>query len=132
MVVRVAMTALLVAAIAVSPWLYRRRRARLQEGPAVHPPVPADLLAGAERTWLLFTTPWCASCGPVEDRLRQSDPEARVVKVDATVEPVLAGTFSVRSAPTALLADADGRVHARLVGAAAVEEYVLAGSVDDL
>jgi thioredoxin-related protein len=47
-----------------------------------------------------------------------------VVKVDATRHVELADAFSVRAAPTALLADADGRVTARLVGAEAVDRYV--------
>jgi thioredoxin-related protein len=52
-----------------------------------------------------------------------------VVKVDATLEAHLAEAFSVRSAPTVLLADADGTVQARLVGTEAVEEYVRAAPV---
>ncbi len=91
-----------------------------------HPPVPASLRAGAERTWVVFTTPYCASCGPVEERLRSSDPGARVVRVDATREPHLVRAFAVRSAPTAVLADATGQVQARLVGSEAVERWVVA------
>jgi hypothetical protein len=106
--------------------LYRRWRAGLVTARPLHPAVPASLLAGASRTWVLFTTPYCAACGPVEARLRASDPGARVVKVDATREPHLADAFSIRSAPTALLADADGRVAARLVGAEAVDAYMSA------
>jgi thioredoxin-related protein len=47
-----------------------------------------------------------------------------VIKVDATREPHLADAFSVRSAPTVLLADGAGNVTARLVGADAVQEYL--------
>jgi hypothetical protein len=115
----------LVTVLAAAPGWYRRRQARLQRGPQAHPPVPAELLDGAERTWLLFTTPWCVSCGPVEEQLRAADPEARVVKVDATRQPDLAGIFSVRTAPTALLADGAGRVQARLVGVEAVSQYLV-------
>lgn len=124
MATRLAITAAIAVAIAGSPWLHRHRRARRQAGPAVHPPVPAELLDGASRTWLLFTTPWCAACGAVEARLRAADPRARVVTVDATAQPALAGAFAIRSAPTVLLADGDGRVQARLVGAGAVEAFV--------
>jgi hypothetical protein len=126
MALRLAVVLALVAVLAAAVPLHRRRQHSLQEGPATHPLVPAKLRLGAERTWLVFTTPWCASCGPVEERLRQSDPEARVVRVDATRERDLAGAFAVRSAPTALLADAEGRVQARLVGPQAVDRYVLA------
>ena len=93
------------------------------------PRLPAELVEGSERTWVLFTTPYCATCGPVADSLRQSDPGAAVVTVDATREPQLADAFLVRTAPTVLLADAEGQVQARLVGPAAVEGYVRDGYV---
>ncbi len=111
-------------AVALAAQLYRQWRARLEAGQPDHPTVPESLRAGSARTWVVFTSPYCATCGPVADRLRASDPDARVVKVDATREPHLADAFSVRSAPTVLLADHEGRVQARLVGAEAVAEYV--------
>ncbi len=126
MVSRLVIVLALVAILVAAAPLYRRRQHRLQEGPEAHPLVPATLRLGAERTWIVFTTPWCASCGPVEERLRRADPDARVVKVDATRERDLAGAFAVRAAPTAVLADAEGRVQARLVGPEAVDRYVLA------
>ena len=111
-------------AIALAGRLYSAWRARLQDEKPAHPLVPDSMRAGADRTWVVFTSPYCASCGPVEARLRASDPGARVVTVDATREPHLAESFSIRSAPTALLADGDGNVTARLVGPDAVEDYV--------
>ncbi len=114
----------LLFAVALAARLYRQWRMRVQTAQPDHPTVPESLRAGAERTWVVFTSPFCATCGPVADRLQASDPGARVVKVDATREPHLADAFSVRSAPTVLLADGDGRVQARLVGAEAVETYV--------
>lgn len=128
MIVRLIVVAVVVGLFAVAPTWYRSRRGRIERGPKTSPAVPAELLDGADRTWVLFTTPWCASCGPVEEQLRASDPGARVVKVDATRQPALAGTFSVRTAPTVLLADGQGQVQARLVGIEAVSRYVLAGS----
>jgi len=121
---RAGIVAALAVAVAVGARLYRGWRAGLQAERPDHPEIPASLLDGAPRTWVVFTTPYCASCDPVEASLRASDPAARVVKVDATREPALAEAFSVRSAPTAFLADADGRVMARLVGAEAVDRYV--------
>jgi hypothetical protein len=115
-------------AVALAARLYRQWRMRLQAEQPTHPVVPASLRAGSERTWVVFTSPYCATCGPVADRLQESDPGARVVKVDATRDPLLADAFSVRSAPTVLLADGEGRVQARLVGAEAVEEHVRKGS----
>ena len=41
-----------------------------------------------------------------------------------TREPRLADDFRIKSAPTALLADATGAVQTRLVGADAVRDYV--------
>ena len=120
---RAVIVIVLLFAVALAARLYRQWRAGVVSAQPDHPSVPASLLEGAHRTWVVFTSPLCATCGPVADRLRASDPEARVVKVDATREPHLAEAFSIRSAPTVLLADGDGRVQARLVGAEAVEEW---------
>ena len=122
--VRALVVVIVLVAVALGTGLYRRWRREAVTATPDHPPVPASLRAGAEMTWVVFTTPYCASCGPVADRLQASDPSARVVTVDATREPALADAFSVRSAPTAVLADGQGRVTARLVGAAEVERYV--------
>ncbi len=122
--VRALIVVVILFAVALAARLYRQWRAGLQAAPGDHPIVPESLRAGSDRTWVVFTSPYCATCGPVADRLQKSDPAARVIKVDATREPNLASAFSVRSAPTVLLADATGRVQARLVGPEAVDEYV--------
>jgi hypothetical protein len=119
---RVLVVVAFLVAVALGTRLYRGRRAALVAEQPRHPLVPASLLDGAERTWVLFTTPYCATCGPVEEHLRAADPGARVVKVDATREPHLADAFRVRTAPTIVLADAAGRVQQRLVGAEAVRQ----------
>ena len=106
------------------PRLYRQRRQAVEGAHRPLPVVPARLLAGAERTWVVFTTPYCASVGSVEAQLRAHDPGARLVEIDATQEPYLANAFAVRRAPTVLFADATGRVMARLVGAEGVDAYV--------
>ncbi len=90
--------------------------------------LPARLTTGSERTWVVFTTPWCATCDPVVERLRVVDPGGRVLKLDATVERTLADSLGIRSAPTTVLADGHGTVVAQLVGAAAVGDY-LAGTI---
>ena len=100
--------------------LWDRRRARLVADDHAVPDLPAGLRREAPRTWVVFTTPTCASCGPVTEHLRAADPDAAVVTVDATREPGLADAYRVRSAPTVFLADHRGRVNQRLVGAAAV------------
>lgn len=125
---RALLAVVLVLAILFVARLLRARRSRAGAAdvrPDAQPLVPDALRAGAERTWVLFTSPYCATCGPTEERLKASDPGARVVRVDATREPLLAKAFHVRSAPTAVLADADGRVQARLVGPEAVERWAL-------
>ena len=115
--------AILILLILVPP-IYRQRRETKTRPRRPLPPVPARLLAGAERTWVVFTTPYCASVGPVEAQLRALDPGARLVEIDATQEPYLAQSFEFRVAPTVLLADASGRVQLCLVGAEGVEAYV--------
>lgn len=113
----------LLAAFVAARVVYAGWRRRLASDDAPVPRLPGHMVDGADRTWVVFTTPYCGSCGPVTDRLRTSDPTARVVTVDATVQPDLADAYRIRSAPTVLLADGEGDVQARLVGAAAVEGY---------
>jgi len=115
--------AILVLLLLVPP-IYRQRRRASTQARRPLPAVPGRLVAGAERTWVVFTTPYCASVGSVEAQLRAHDPGARLVEIDATLEPYLAQEFDVRRAPTVLLADATGRVQARLVGTEGVDAYV--------
>lgn len=122
---KLAIVAAIVVMMVVGRRIYLQRVAAHQKATPRVPRVPAELLAGAQRTWVVFTTPYCASCGPVKEQLAADDPMARIVTIDATREPHLAGAFAVRSAPTVLLADAAGEVKARLVGAPAVRSYLL-------
>ena len=101
--------------------LARRPRLSVDRGVAR---VPLDMLGPEERTWLVFTTPYCATCAGVVASIRSRDPEARVVELDAVEHAALTRSFLVRSAPTVVLADGDGNVRTRLVGAAAVEAYL--------
>lgn len=117
---------LIVLGLIIGRRMYVQWQARQQRTPASSPRLPAELLGDGERTWVVFTTPFCASCGPVKEQLAAQDPTAGIVTVDATREPHLADAFSVRSAPTVLLADAAGTVQARLVGAPAVRDYLSA------
>ena len=106
--------------------LYRQRRRRIEQDRRPTPALPTALVGDADRTWVIFTTPLCAACGPVEERLRRADPLASIVTIDATEHPTLASQQRVRSAPTVLLADRAGAVHARLVGAPAVTQHLAA------
>ncbi len=135
MALRLAVLIVLAAAVAVAVLRYKRRaaadaalRANDTSG-ASWPPVPADLLsAGSARTWVIFTTPLCASCPQVHADLSGSFPGDTVVKVDATERTDLADVYAIRRAPTTLLAGADGSVLDRLVGPEAVRSYITAGA----
>ncbi len=123
MLTRLLVAAAVVATFVVARYLYTRWRQGLHTETRPHPKVPLELLDGAERTWIVFTTPLCASCGPARDHLAATDPGARIVTVDATSRPELADAFHVRSVPTVLLADDSGDVQHRLVGVSAVRDY---------
>lgn len=103
-------------------------RRRANRAPRGTDAIPVRITDGAERTWVVFTTPWCTTCDPVVERLRAADPTSTVVKIDATVERALAYSLRVRSAPTAVLADRDGIVRTQLVGVDAVTDYLREGT----
>jgi glutaredoxin len=126
-VARLAIVVALVAVFALARAAHRRWRAGLHAEARAVPALPDHLVAGAARTWVVFTTPWCASCDTVTSHLSTAEPDSRVVKVDATQHVDLADAFHIRTAPTVLLADALGTDHQRLVGAAAVSDYVRIG-----
>lgn len=119
---------LIVVALVVGRRLYVQWQARQQAvlTAARQRRVPPELLAGADRTWVVFTTPGVLESGAVHEALERHDPAARVVTVDARREPHLAAALAVRSYPTTVLADRRGDVQAHLVGAAAVRDYLVA------
>jgi hypothetical protein len=123
MIGRLVVVGLVLALVVVAAGLYRRHRARAAAviGPRT---VPARLRLGSDRTWVVFTSPYCASCGPLVEFLRRSDPAAQVVTVDASVDVTMARDFGVMSAPTTVLADADGHVIDRFVGTRPVHRYL--------
>ena len=94
---------------------FEGRRERSRIGTAAT--LPATITEGRDRTWVLFTTPYCTSCRDVEAQLRSHDPGTPVVRIDASRELALAERFAIQSAPTLLLAGADGSVEERHVGA---------------
>ena len=110
--------AVVVFVVVAGKIVHRRWKIGLQR-PVDHPRLPTELAGG----WVVFTTPYCATCEPVKDRLRSLDPATPLHTVDATREPRLADAFKIKSAPTALLSDDRGQVRERLVGAAAVTSY---------
>jgi hypothetical protein len=100
------------------PW----RRSAPTENP--EPLVPASLLRGADRTWLVFVTANCPGCRRVVSRLRAAQLDAEVTEVDCAREPALAQLFAVRRHPTVLLANRYGQVETRLVGSRAVGDAI--------
>lgn len=86
------------------------------------PSVPAtELASGSPGTWLIFTTPLCASCDAVKAMIAAARPDHAVRLVDATERVDFADRYEVRRAPTTLYVDRDGRVLDRLVGPEAVK-----------
>jgi hypothetical protein len=89
------------------------------------PSLPLELrVDSVPCTWVIFTTPLCVSCGHVRSELERAFPHHAVTTVDATERPDLADPYSVRRAPTAVLADHDGHVIDRLVGPEAVRAFI--------
>ena len=124
MIVRlVVVLAVVAVAFAARVALDRRRRWSGEEAlPGAR--FPAWVTDGAERTWVVFTTPYCASCGPIVAHLGAADPVARVVTVDASHQLDLARDFAVRRAPTVFEADGRGNPLRRFSGADAVRDAV--------
>ncbi|MEL7206695.1 MAG: thioredoxin family protein [Actinomycetota bacterium] len=103
---------------AVRPLLARSRR-RAERRPVPDLTLERFAVTGADRTWLVFTTPYCATCGPLVEELRARRPADAVVEVDATVEHELSARLGVRRSPTVFVLDGDGHVEDRHVGAEA-------------
>jgi hypothetical protein len=101
-----------------SPWRHRQPG----RGPFSHLPlVPAQVMRGADRTWVVFTTPDCAPCRAIAERLRASEPFSQVTEVDTRREPRMAEAFKVHQVPAVLRANRYGQVEAQLIGLAAIE-----------
>ncbi len=132
MVERLVVVLALVAVAALVAAAYRCRRRddeRLgaldaPNGEARWPHLPNDLRSATGPTWVIFTTPLCASCEGVRAALVAHDPDSHVVTVDATVHPELSDRYGVRRAPTTVLADPTGRITERLVGPEAVLDHL--------
>ncbi|MEJ5254420.1 MAG: thioredoxin family protein [Acidimicrobiales bacterium] len=114
---RLSVVVLVVVLVLVGSLVYQRsRRIDERRSAEAFPPLPLGLISDAAATWVIFTTPYCASCDAVERELRRAFPSEAVVRVDATEHPGLAERYQVRRAPTVLRADRAGRVLARVVG----------------
>src|SRR5947209_7767120 len=125
MTLRLAIVVALGAGFVLARIAYRRWRARVHADDGPVPRVPDRLLVDGGTTWIVFTTPFCATCTPVCRLIGEADPGTPLTTVDATEQPELAGAFRIRRVPTVLLAAGDGTVQTRLVGPEAVSEYLL-------
>lgn len=96
--------------------LHQKMASRRRTRPSAAATLPTTITAGRNRTWVLFTTPYCATCAQVEAQLAKHDPSTAVVRVDATRNTDLADRFAITTAPTLLLAARDGSVLGRYVG----------------
>jgi hypothetical protein len=97
-------------------------RGRDRTGPLFPLPlVPAAVLRGADRTWVVFTSADCERCRAIAGRLRSAEPASQVTEVDTRREPRMAEAFRVDQLPAVLLANRYGQVEARFVGRDAVE-----------
>ena len=96
--------------------LHQKMAARRRTRPSAAAMLPGTITAGRNRTWVLFTTPYCATCSKVEAQLAKHDPSTAVVRVDATRDTDLADLFAIKTAPTLLLAARNGSVLGRYVG----------------
>jgi hypothetical protein len=76
------------------------------------------VVPAGESSWLVLTTPWCASCGPVVERL-EAQGELPVVVVDVAERPDVSKALDVRQAPTVLRVGPTGEVLERRAGAGA-------------
>jgi hypothetical protein len=99
------------------------RRARRRRSDGSLPLVPAALLQGADRTWVVFTTRECKVCRRIAARLRAAEPSSQVAEVDAAREPRLVEAYGIPRLPAVLLANRYGQVEARLVGLRAIDDY---------
>ena len=119
-------TAVVVVAVGL---LLRRRAGRVHAAPPGAQPLPpvvlAELTARAALprhdgvTLLQLSTTFCAPCRQARvllADLAERTPGLRHVEVDVTDRPDLSGPLRVRSTPTTLAVDANGRELLRLVG----------------
>lgn len=127
MAARLVLAVLVLVAVAAGTVRARAWRARLGR-PVPTPRLGTDLTAGAERTWVVFTTPFCVACQPVLAWIRTHDPAARVIDVRVDQQPHLARRYRVQTAPTVLVAGASGEVLARLAGDVGPAELSAAGA----
>lgn len=134
LIARLVVVAVLSAVIGVLTVRYRRRTEADEAlgavdsdtGESLWPALPHELRTDRKATWVIFSTPLCASCSAVQAQLERSFPHHHVVKVDATERPDLADLYHVRRAPTTIVADTNGAIVERFVGPESVADFIIA------
>jgi thiol-disulfide isomerase/thioredoxin len=122
-VARLVVVAVLVAAV-LTVTAARRRSIERDRGRDGDWPALPERLRGAGPTWVIFTTPYCASCRPLHDAISRAHPGDTVIDLDVSDEPDVAASYAVQRAPTTVRAAGDGRIVARLAGADAVTDLL--------
>ena len=72
---------------------------------------------------IYFSAPWCGPCrmfGPVMERISQSGIPVEKINVDNA--PQVAAAYTVKSVPTTILVDGEGKEISRFVGAKSEQE----------
>ncbi len=121
---RIVIVVALLAAFGAAKFLYDRRTAAVADRSSLDLPMIPERLRGPGRTWLVFSTEFCATCGPVTERIRALHPDDTVHKVMVEDNVPLADSFRVQTAPTLVEADGNGTVVRSVAGAEHVLRYV--------
>ena len=75
------------------------------------------------KKFIYFSAPWCGPCrmfGPVMSRIAQSG--IPVEKIDVDKAPQVAAAYTVKSIPTTVLTDEQGKEISRFVGVKSEQE----------
>jgi hypothetical protein len=117
--IRVLAVLTVVSMIAAARPLLTRTRRRDDAAELPEEQLGGFAVPGAARTWVVFTTPYCATCGPLMDEIESVLPDDGVVGVDATEHPELTRELGVRRSPTVFEIDGTGGIVDRMIGAEA-------------
>lgn len=126
MLVRVLIVAALAALVVFA---VLRTRRPVDSDVALGLRVPADLLARNRHTWIVFSTPYCATCGPAEVLLRERFPADDVRRAEVADWPETVEALGIRRAPTALRVDQAGAVEVMLAGPEAIRQHLAVASL---
>jgi len=65
---------------------------------------------------LYFSAPWCGPCKAFKPLMESLQHQLPITFIDVDASPQTASEYSVRSVPTIILIDGNGREKGRLVG----------------